>query len=110
MGRKLENDPLWQLEAHFTHDFTADFYASADLLYRSGFQSEINGVEVGDELDVGNLGFTLNYRVTKNFAIRTGYTANVFGDDALDSGILRIQFVYGWHPSSENTKKLMKHN
>ncbi|MFC1859303.1 transporter, partial [Thermodesulfobacteriota bacterium] len=59
-----ENDPLWQLEAHLTHDFTRNFFGSLDLLYRGGFQSEIDGVVAGEELNIGNLGFTLNYQVT----------------------------------------------
>jgi hypothetical protein len=108
IGQKLENDPLWQLEAHLTHDFTRSFFGSLDLLYRGGFQSEINGIEVGEELDVGNIGFTLNFTATDNLAIRTSYMSNVFGDSDLDNSILRIQFVYAWNPPSENTKKLMK--
>ena len=106
VGQKLENDPLWQLEAHLTHDFTRSFFGSLDLLYRGGFQSEINGVEVGDDLNIGNLGFTLNYQATDNLTIRTSYSSNVFGDDDLDNSIIRIQFVYAWHPASENMKKL----
>ena len=43
LGQKLENDPLWQIEAHLTHDFTRSFFGSLDLLFRGGFQSEING-------------------------------------------------------------------
>jgi hypothetical protein len=62
LGQDLENDPLWQIEAHLTNDFTPSFFGSLDLLYRGGFQSEIDGDEVGDDLDIGNLGFTLNYR------------------------------------------------
>jgi hypothetical protein len=108
LGNNLENDPMWQIEAHLTYDFTAAFFGSLDILYRGGFQSEINGVEVGDELDIGNLGFTLNYQVTDNFVVRTGFSSNVFGDGDLDSGVLRLQIVYGWHPSDENTKKLTK--
>ncbi|MEE9153410.1 MAG: transporter [candidate division NC10 bacterium] len=106
IGQKLENDPMWQLEAHLTHDFTASFFGSLDLLYRGGFQSEIDGVEVGDELDIGNLGFTLNYQITDNVAIRTGFSSNVFGDDDLDTSVIRIQFVYAWHTASESMKKL----
>jgi hypothetical protein len=108
IGQKLENDPLWQLEAHLTNDFTRSFSGSLDLLYRSGFQSEIDGIEVGEELDVGNIGFTLNYMATDNLAIRTSYMSNVFGDDNLDNSILRIQFVYAWNKASQNAKKLMK--
>lgn len=108
MGRRLENDPLWQLEAHLTHDFTPTFFGSLDLLYRAGFQSEINGVDAGDDLDVGNLGFTLNYQVTDNAAIRAGFSSNVFGDSDLDNSMLRIGFIYGWNRAMENAKKLQQ--
>ncbi len=109
LGRTLENDPLWQLEGHVTHDFTRSFSGSLDMLYRRGFQSEIDGVEVGDELEVGNLGFTLNYQVTDNLAIRAGYSSNLFGDDGLDNSVVRLQLVYGWHRLMENMKKLRGH-
>ena len=108
MGQKLENDPMWQIEAHLTHDFTPNFFGSLDLLYRSGFQSEIDGIDVGEDLDIGNLGFTLNYQVTDNLAIRTGFSSNVFGDDDLDNSMVRFQFVFGWHRDNENIKKLQR--
>ncbi len=63
---------------------------------------------MGDKLDVGNLGFTLNYQATDHIAIRTGFSSNVFGDGDLDNSILRIQFAYACHPASENANKLMK--
>ncbi|MBW1789334.1 MAG: transporter [Deltaproteobacteria bacterium] len=106
LGQKLKNDPMWQIEAHLTHDFTRSFFGSLDLLYRGGFQSEINGVEMGQDLDIGNLGFTLNYQVNDNLAIRAGYSSNVFGENDLDNSIIRIEFVYGWHRLMENMKKL----
>jgi len=106
MGQTLKNDSLWQLESHLTMDFTRTFYGSLDLLYRGGFQAKINGGDVGDELDIGNLGFTLNYQINDNLGIRTGYSSNVFGDDDLDNSMFRLQFVYGWHQDNENTKKL----
>lgn len=106
VGQKLENDPLLQLEAHLTQDFTPSLFGSLDLLYRGGFQSEIDGVEVGEELDIGNFGFTLNYTTTDNLMIRTSFSSNVFGDNDVDNSVLRLQFVYVWHKSSENFKKL----
>ncbi len=106
--QKLENDPMWQLEAHLTQDFTRTFFGSLDLLYRRGFQSEINGDEVGDELEIGNLGLTLQYHATDNLAIRSSFSSNVFGDNDLDNSIIRLQLVYAWHKVTENTKKLMQ--
>jgi hypothetical protein len=76
------------------------------MLYRGGFQSEVNGVDVGDDLDIGNLGITLNYQVTDNLAIRTSFSSNVFGDNDLDNSMVRLQFVYAWHRDMENMKKL----
>ena len=108
VGQKLDNDPLWQLEAHLTHDFTSGFFGSVDALYRSGFQSEIDGTEVGDDIEVGNVGFTLNYQITDNVIMRTGYTSNLFGDSDLDNSILRMQFIYAWSRDNENAKKLQK--
>jgi hypothetical protein len=106
IGQKLENDPLTQFEAHLTNDFTPSLFGSLDLLYRGGFQSKIDGVEVGKELDIGNLGFTLSYQVTDNLAIRTGASSNVFGDSDLNNSMVRMQLVYGWHKDFENMKKL----
>ena len=106
LGQELENDPLWQIEAHLTQDFTPTFFGSLDLLFRSGFQSEINGIEVGDDVDIGDFGFTLNFQSTDNLMIRTSYSSNVFGDNDIDNSLLRIQFVYAWHPLTENSKKL----
>jgi hypothetical protein len=106
LGQELENDPLWQIEAHLTQDFTRTFFGSLDLLYRSGFQSEIDGTDVGDDVDIGDFGFTLNFQSTDNLMIRTSYSSNVFGDNDIDNSLLRIQFVYAWHPLTENQKKL----
>jgi hypothetical protein len=106
VGQELKNDPLWQVEAHLTHDFTSRFFGSLDALYRGGFQSEIDGMEVGDDVDVGNVGFTFNFQVTDNVALRTSYLSNVFGDDNLDNSILKMMFAYGWNRDNENAKKL----
>ena len=61
---------------------------------------------MGEELNIGDLGFTLNYQVTDNLTLRTSYMSNVFGDDDLDNSVIRIQFVYAWHTLMENMKKL----
>ncbi len=106
LGQELENDPLWSVEAHLTHDFTLTFYGSLDLLYQNGFQSELNGNDVGEKLEIGSIGFTFNFQVSDNAAIRTSFNSNVFGDDNLKTAVLRLQFIYHWNAASENTKRL----
>jgi hypothetical protein len=108
VGQKLENDPLWSLEAHLTHDFAPSFFGSLDVLYQNGFQSRVDGDDVGEKLEIGNLGFVLSYQVTDNVTIRTGFSSNVFGDKNLETSVVRLQFAYGWHTAMENMKKLME--
>ena len=106
LGQKLQNDPMWQLEAHWTHDFTQHFFGSLDLLYRNGFQSEIDGVKLGSDLEIGDLGFTLNFSVSDNVTIRTSFSSNVFGDSDIDNSMIRLQFIYAWDRAIVNVKKL----
>jgi hypothetical protein len=106
LGQTLENDPMWQVEAHWTHDFTRHFFGSLDLLYRNGFQSEINGLDLGSDIEIGNLGFTLNFSVTDNVTIRTSFSSNVFGDSDIETSMIRLQFIYAWDRAIENIKKL----
>ena len=106
LGQKLKNDPMLQVEAHWTHDFTRHFFGSLDLLYRNGFQSEIDGVNFGSDIKIGDLGFTLNFSVTDNVTIRTSFSSNVFGDSDIDTSMIRLQFVYAWDRAIENLKKL----
>ncbi len=106
LGQTLKNDPLWQLEAHWTHDFTRQFFGSIDLLYRNGFQTEIDGVNLGSDIEIGDLGFTLDFGVTDNVTIRTSFSSNVFGDSDIDTSMIRLQFVYAWDMAIQNIKKL----
>jgi hypothetical protein len=106
VGQKLENEVMWQLESHLTHDFTSSFFGSLDLLYQNGFQSKVDGNEVGEKLEIGSLGFTLNYQITDNVTMRTSFSSNLFGDSDLETSSIRLQFVYGWHKLMENMKKL----
>lgn len=106
LGQTLGNDPLWSLEAHLTHDFNAGFFGSLDMLYQKGFQSTIDGSDAGEELELGNLGFALNYHVTPNVTTRVSFGSNVFGDNNLETSVIRLQFVYAWNRAEENAKKL----
>lgn len=107
-GHKLENEPLWQIESHLTHDFTSKFFASLDMLYQNGFQSKTDGTEIADNLEIGSLGFSLTYQIEDNIMIRTSYSSNVFGNKELETSFIRLQFVYSWNKATENFKKLMQ--
>ena len=109
LGQNLENDPLWQIEGHVTHDFTRTLSGSLDILYRNGFQSTIDGAQVGNKVEVGDVGVSLTTQITDNVALRGGFSSNLFGDSNIDNSVVRLQFIYGWHKLNENMKKLKGH-
>jgi hypothetical protein len=110
LGQDLENDPLFQLEAHLTHDITRKFFAAIDFMWRNGFKSELNGDDVGDDLDLKTLGFTIDYLVNDNAGLRFSYHSNFIDDDELDADMVRLQFYYGWNALVENVKELERHH
>lgn len=108
-SQDLENDPLYQLEAHLTRDFTRNFFGSLDFMWRKGFGMEIDGNNVGDDLEVKTLGFTIDFQITDNAGLRFSYHSNFIDDDELDADMIRFQFYYGWNELTENVKALTHH-
>jgi hypothetical protein len=56
VGQTLETDPLFQIDAHLTRDFTEHVWGSLDAAWYNGGKAAIDGIE-GEELD--NYGFRL---------------------------------------------------
>jgi hypothetical protein len=106
LGQRVETDPMLQLEAHVTHDFTESFWGSLDGVWYFGAESEFGGMS-GDELSEVGLGFTFGYSINDNLMLTAGYTATVEdGRDDLDLGVFRVNLVYGWHRLLEGIKRL----
>jgi hypothetical protein len=109
LGQEMENDPIFQLEAHLTRDITRTLFGSIDFIHRQGFAMEIDGASAADDLELSTLGFTFDYMINDNAGIRFSYHSNFIDDDELDSDMLRIQFNYGWNALVENVKQLEHH-
>jgi len=106
-GQTLGTDPMFQLEAHLTRDFTEHFWGSLDSTWLTGGESSINGAG-GDSLNNLGIGFTLGYQITDNLSLTAGYMATVNdnnpGDLQMDG--FRISLTYGWHKIVEGQKRL----
>ena len=107
VGQTLETDPMFELEARLTRDFTPHFWGSLDLAWYSGAKATIDGVE-GEKLDNLGLGFTLGYQINDNLGLTFGYksTVNDSAPDDLQMDVFQISVVYGWHPIVEGMKRL----
>ena len=107
VGQTLSTDPMFQVEAHLTRDFTEHFWGSLDSTYLAGGKSTVGGVG-GDSLNNLGVGFTLGYQINDNISLTAGYMATVNDSDPGDLQMdgFRISFTYGWHKIVEGQKRL----
>jgi hypothetical protein len=107
VGQTLRTDPMFQVEAHLTRDFTEHFWGSLDSTYVAGGKSTVNGVG-GDSLNNLGVGLTLGYQITDNLSLTAGYMATVNDSDPGDLQIdgFRLSLTYGWHKIVEGQKRL----
>jgi hypothetical protein len=111
VGQTLETDPMFQLDAHLTRDFTEHFWGSFDTAWYTGGQATVSGV-TGEKLNNVGFGFTLGYTINDNLGLTVGYksTADDFAPDALRMDNFTISLVYGWHSLIEGAKRLKGEN
>ena len=107
VGQTLKTDPMFQLDAHLTRDFTERAWGSLDLAWYSGGQSSINGV-AGKKLDNLGFGLTLGYQINDNLNLTFGYksTLNDEAPDDLRMDSFMVTLVFGWHPLLEGARRL----
>jgi hypothetical protein len=107
VGQTLNTDPLFQLDAHLTRDFTEHFYGSLDGFLYNGAKQTIDGV-AGDKRNDLAFGLTLGYQVNDNLSGTFGYksTVNQNAPSDLRLDVFTISLVYGWHPIIEGQKRL----
>ena len=107
VGQTLETDPMYQIDAHLTRDFTERLWGSLDGVWYTGGRASVDGVE-GEKLDNLAFGLTLGYQIDDNLGLTVGYKSTV-GDSAptdLRMDGFMVSLVSGWHPIIEGTKRL----
>ena len=107
VGQTLKTDPLFQLDAHLTRDFTTNFWGSIDGVWYSGGRASIDGVQ-GSKLNNIGLGLTLGYSINDNINMTFGYKSTINDSAPTDLRMDGFQFtlVFGWHPLIEGAKRL----
>jgi hypothetical protein len=107
VGQTLETDPMFQLDAHLTRDFTEHLWGSLDAAWYRGGQATIDGVQ-GEKLDNLGIGLTLGYVINDNLNLTVGYKSTI-NDDApgdLSMDGFMATLVFGWHPLVEGMRRL----
>lgn len=111
VGQTMETDPMFQLDAHLTRDFTESLWGSLDGIWYKHGKTTINGVS-GDNLNNIAAGLTLGYSINDNLNLTFGYKSTVNdnnpGDLQMDG--FMVTLVFGWHPLIEGAKRLQEVN
>jgi hypothetical protein len=107
VGQTLKTDPMFQIDAHLTRDFTEHLWGSLDAAWYNGGKATVDGVE-GDKLNNYGFGFTLGYQINDNLGLTFSYksTASDQAPDDLQMDVFMISLVSGWHPLIEGSKRL----
>ena len=107
VGKTLETDPMFQVDAHLTRDFTERIWGSLDGVWYTGGKATIDGVE-GDKLDNLGIGLTFGYHINDNLSLTVGYKSTINdgapGDLQMDG--FMVSLVAGWHPLVEGARRL----
>jgi hypothetical protein len=107
VGQRMETDPLFQVDAHLSRDFTETAWGALDLSWYTGGKATLNGVS-GEKRDDLAVGITLGYQVNDNLNLTFGYKSTLNDDapDDLSMDMFMVTLVYGWHPLIEGSKRL----
>lgn len=108
VGKTLSTKPTYQLESHLTRDFMERIWGSLDVIYYTGGEATIEGLEEGDALNNLGMGATVGYQVNENMQFTLSYNSTVNDEDAQDLKMdgFRIAVLYGWHPLVEGMRRL----
>jgi len=107
VGQTLETDPLFQIDAHLTRDFTEHLWGSLDAAWYNGGKASVDGID-GEELNNYGFGLTLGYQINDNLGLTFSYksTASDQAPDDLQMDVFMVSLVSGWHPLIEGSKRL----
>jgi hypothetical protein len=107
VGKTLETDPMFQLDAHFTRDFAEHLWGSFDTTWYTGGKATVDGV-TGEKLNNFGFGFTLGYSINDNIGLTVGYKSTAADTDPTDLRMdnFTVSLVYGWHSIIEGAKRL----
>ena len=107
VGKKMETEPMYQLEAHITRDFMERIWGSIDVISYSGGKATTDGVE-GEALNNLGMGGTLGYNINDNLQMNISYSTTVNDKAPEDLKIdgFRVTLIYGWHKLIEGVRRL----
>ena len=99
---KIEQDPLFILETHLTHNFNKKLWVGADLRYQYGGATIADGISDDNQNNILGGGLNIGYQINAPLSIYAGYDTILAGDHDARSNMFRVSLVFAYI----NLKKL----
>jgi Putative MetA-pathway of phenol degradation len=93
---KREQDPLFVIESHLSHNFMPKFWASLDLRYRYGGETTTDGVDDDNTANVLGGGFSFGYSFTPKVGMQASWGNVLLESDGSDQEMLRVKFIFSF--------------
>ena len=96
-GSKLEQDPFWSIEGHYSYTFNPAIWASLDATWSTGGETRINGVDQGNEQENTLLGASIGFMLSPQFGGMVAYSDTVSvqsGSPDVSTWKLRLQYLW----------------
>ncbi len=90
----VEQDPLFIIENHLTHNITKKLWAGVDLRYQYGGTTKADGVSDDNLINILGGGLNLGYQISSPLSIYGGYDTILVGDNDAKSNMLRLSLVF----------------
>ena len=91
----LEQDPLYKLEAHVTHDFSMMLWGSLDAMYTTGGETTVNGIEKDNSQRSLGLGVSLGAFFSPTLGMTLSYGDIVSNNEhSQDGSMFRMTGKY----------------
>jgi hypothetical protein len=84
----LEQDPLYKVEAHLTHDFNMMLWGSLDAMYTTGGETTVNGIEKDNSQRSLGLGVSLGAFFSKTLGMTMSYGKIVSNNEHSQDGTM----------------------
>jgi hypothetical protein len=88
-----EQDPLFQLETHLSHNFNQKFWMSGDLRYFGGGETTTDGISDDNEISDTGGGVSAGYALAKFLSVQASYGARFTTGDQKSLHMFRMKLA-----------------
>jgi len=94
---KLEQDPLWTIEGHYSYTVNRALWISLDGSWGTGGETQVNGADQHNEQENAQLGASLGFMLSQQFGGMVSYMNTVSeqtGSPEVDIWTFRLQYLW----------------